>query len=110
MSSDVTVNCILSRRKPMTLTLRLPLDLEQRLAQAAQQHGLPAEAYTVQLLDAHLPPKDHRAELVALLQTWIDAEDVAEQQETGTYLTRVLDEDRPSARKLFPPELDGVTW
>jgi hypothetical protein len=94
----------------MTLTLHLPYDLEQRLAQAAEEHGLPAEAYTLKLLDKHLPSKDHRAALVGLLQTWIDAEDEAEQQETGKYLTRVLDEDRPSARKLFPPELDGVTW
>jgi hypothetical protein len=33
-----------------------------------------------------------------------------EQQETGEYLIRVLDEDRLSERKLFPPELKGVTW
>jgi hypothetical protein len=33
-----------------------------------------------------------------------------EQQETGDYLIRVLDEDRLSERKLFPPELKGVTW
>ena len=94
----------------MTLTLHLPMDLERRLAQASRQHGLPEEEYTLKLLDTHLPPKDHRADLAAVLQTWIDAEDVAEQQETGAYLTRVLDEDRPSARKLFPSELDGVTW
>ena len=34
----------------------------------------------------------------------------AEQQETGEYLIRILDEDRLSNRKLFPPELKGVTW
>jgi hypothetical protein len=48
--------------------------------------------------------------LVALLQSWIDGDNVAEQQETGEYLVRVLDEDRLSDRKLFPPELKGVTW
>ena len=94
----------------MTLTLHLLPDLEQRLTQAAQQHGLPADAYTLRLLEAHLPPTDHRVELVALLQTWIDEADATEQQETGAYLVRVLDEDRFSARKLFPPELEGVTW
>jgi hypothetical protein len=94
----------------MTLTLHLPPDIEQRLTQAAQQQGLPAEAYTLQLLQAHLPPKDQRAELVALLQTWIDEADATEQQDTGAYLVRVLDEDRLSARKLFPPELEGITW
>jgi hypothetical protein len=94
----------------MTLTLHLPPDIEQRLTQAAQQQGLPAEAYTLQLLEAHLPPKDHRAELVALLQTWIEEADATEQQDTGAYLVRVLDADRLSARKLFPPELEGITW
>jgi len=33
-----------------------------------------------------------------------------EQKETGDFLVRALDEDRPSERKLFPPELEGVTW
>lgn len=94
----------------MTLTLHLPPELEQRLTQAAEQHGMPAEVYTVQLLNKHLPPQDRQAALVALLQAWIDEEDAAEQRETGAYLIRVLDEDRLSARKLFPPELEGVTW
>ena len=45
-----------------------------------------------------------------MLQTWIDEDDAGEQQETGEYLIRVLDEDRLSERKLFPPELKGVSW
>lgn len=45
-----------------------------------------------------------------LLQSWIDDEDVEEQQETGQYLINALDEDRLSERKLFPLELKGVTW
>jgi hypothetical protein len=94
----------------MTLTLQLPDDLEQRLTHAAENQGMPAEEYTLKLLNKHLPLKDHRGGLVTLLQSWIEAEDAAEQQDTGAYLTRVLDEDRASARKLFPPELDGVTW
>ncbi|HEX9869439.1 MAG TPA: hypothetical protein VGC99_12760 [Candidatus Tectomicrobia bacterium] len=94
----------------MTLILHLPPDLEQRLTQAAQQQGLPTEAYTIQLLDTHLPPREQRAALVALLQTWIDEADSTEQQETGAYLVRVLDKDRLSTRKLFPPDLEGVTW
>jgi hypothetical protein len=64
----------------------------------------------MQLLDTHLPPKDQRLELVTLLDTWIAEGDSEEQRETGEYLVRVLDEDRLADRKLFPPELKGVTW
>jgi len=94
----------------MTLTLHLPPELEQRLLQEAKRQGLPLDAYTLQLLDKHLPPKDQRMELVTLLQAWIAEGDPEEQRETGEYLVRVLDEDRLADRKLFPPELKGVTW
>lgn len=56
------------------------------------------------------PTDRDRRVLIALLQSWIDADDAEEQQETGDFLIRALDEDRPSERKLFPPELEGVTW
>ena len=94
----------------MTISLALTPELEQRLKQAAEQQGLSADALAVRLLEQHLPPAERRAELVALLQSWIDGDDVAEQQETSEYLIRVLDEDRLSNRKLFPLELKGVTW
>ena len=94
----------------MTLTLYLTPELEQRLTQEAKRQGLSIDVYTLQLLDKHLPAKDRREELITLLQSWIDEDDAGEQQETGEYLVRVLDEDRLSDRKLFPPELKGVTW
>ena len=94
----------------MTLTLHLPPELEQRLTQEAKRHGLALDAYTLQLLDQSLPPKDHRTELVTLLQSWIEDGNPEEQQETGEYLIRALDEDRLADRPLFPPELKGVTW
>jgi hypothetical protein len=47
---------------------------------------------------------------IALLQGWIDEDNEAEQKETGDFLIKALDEDRFSNRKLFPPELKGVTW
>ena len=94
----------------MPLTLHLPPELEQRLFQEAKRQGRPLDAYTLQLLDKHLPPKDQRMELVTLLQAWIAEGDPEEQRETGEYLVRVLDEDRLADRKLFPPELKGVTW
>jgi hypothetical protein len=94
----------------MTLNLSLPHDLEERLQHEAERQGLPADALTLRLLDQHLPARDHRAELVDLLQSWIEDGDVQEQKETGEFLVKALDEDRLSDRPLFPPELKGVTW
>ena len=47
---------------------------------------------------------------IELLQSWIDTDDPAEQQETGEALLEGLDENRLSDRPLFPPELKGKTW
>lgn len=94
----------------MTLTLTLSPELERRLTEEAQRHGLTSDQYMLQLLDRYLPRPEQRAELIALLQSWIDDGDAAEQRATGEYLVGVLDEDRLSDRKLFPPELQGVTW
>ena len=94
----------------MTLTLKLPPDLEERLTEEAERAGMLAEQFTLRLLETHLPPKNRRHRVVELLQTWIDEGDAEEQTETGEYLIRALDEDRLSDRKLFPPELQGVTW
>jgi len=94
----------------MTLKLSLPADLAHRLRQEARRQGVAAETCVVQVLDKCLPTQDKRTEAVALLQSWIDDTDPAEQQATGNYLVQVLDEDRLSDRKLFPPELKGITW
>ncbi|WP_042341271.1 hypothetical protein [Calothrix sp. PCC 7507] len=94
----------------MTLTLNLPPELEEYLAQQAQQQGLSVEAYTLQILAEHILPKEKQVQLVNLLQSWIDEDDAEEQKETGEYLIRALDEDRLSNRQLFPVELKGVTW
>jgi hypothetical protein len=48
--------------------------------------------------------------LGALLQSWIENGDAQEQKETCEYLIETLDKDRLSDRRLFPPELNGVTW
>jgi hypothetical protein len=85
----------------MTLRLHLPPELEQRLIQEAKRQGLSLDAYTLKPLDTHLPPKDQRLGLVTLLDTCIAEGDSEEQQETGEYLVRVLDENRLADRKLF---------
>lgn len=94
----------------VTLNLDLPPELEQYLLQEAEQRGLSVEAMTLQLLTQLLQRRQKQAEAVDMLQSWIDDEDVEEQQETGEYLIQVLDEDRLSDRKLFPLEMKGVTW
>jgi hypothetical protein len=94
----------------MTLLLDLPTELKERLIQEAERTGLPTEDLAIQLLDKHLPLGEHRKKAMALLQSWINEDDEAEQKETGNYLLHVLDEDRLSERKLFPDELQGVTW
>jgi DNA-directed RNA polymerase subunit F len=48
---------------------------------------------------------DKNQPAISVLQAWLeddDEESVREQRETWEYLKRVLDEDRPSYRKLFP--------
>jgi hypothetical protein len=94
----------------MTLTLNLSPELEQYLLQEAKRQGLSVEALSLQLLTNSIQLKHKQAEAVNRLQSWIDDEDDEEQQETGEYLIRALDEDRLSDRKLFPLELKGVTW
>ncbi len=78
--------------------------------QEAQQQGISVESVTLQLLTTSILLKLKQAETVNLIQSWIDGEDIEEQQETGQYLIRALDEDRLSERKLFPVEMKGVTW
>ena len=94
----------------MTLTLELTPDLEQRLTREAEKRGVPAEEFTLELLRQHLPSQDRRAQLMTVFRSWIKEGDAEEQRETGEYLIRTLDEDRLSDRKLFPPELKGVSW
>ena len=94
----------------MALTVTLTPDLEKRLIQQANQKGISAENYALQLLDKYIDSKDNKTELVALLQEWLDADDTEEQIETAEYLIHALDADRLSNRKLFPAELRGITW
>lgn len=94
----------------MTLNLDLPSELEQYLLQEAEQQGLSVEAMTLQLLTKSLQLRQKQSEAVDMLQSWIEDEDVEDQQETGEYLVQVLDEDRLSDRKLFPLEMKGITW
>lgn len=93
------------------MNVTLPPELERRLSAEAAKQGLDVEQFAVKVLDESLPV-DRKTDAVSLLQSWIDADDteVADQKATGDFLIQVLDADRLSDRKLFPPELKGVTW
>jgi hypothetical protein len=94
----------------MTVTLTLPADLEQRLSQEASERGLAIDQYMLQVLRQHVPLVEKAKKLAEAIESWIQDDDPDEQRETQEYLIRVLDEDRLSDRKLFPPEMKGITW
>jgi len=94
----------------MMLTVNLSSDLERRLLAEAERRGLSTDQFTVELLAKYLPSGEESPQVIALLQSWIDEDNATEQQQTGDYLIKVLDDDRLSDRKLFPPDLQGVTW
>lgn len=92
------------------LILNLPPELEQYLLAEAHQQGQTIEALTLQLLTNSILLKQRQVETVNLLQSWIDDNDIEDQQETGSYLIQSLDEDRLNERKLFPVEMKGISW
>lgn len=94
----------------MTLTLDLSADLEQRLNAAAQAQGVAPSEFAVQVLDEKLSDADRRQRAIALLKSWREQGNAEQQRETMEFLIQALDEDRTSDRKLFPPELKGVSW
>lgn len=94
----------------MTLTLKLPDHLESQLRQEASSLGFSVASYAQYLLEQHVERQVAQTPIAALIQSWLDEDDEQEQQETGDYLIDVLDTDRHSERKIFPSELEGVTW
>jgi len=74
----------------MTLSLNLPPELEQYLAQQAKHQGLSVETYTLQILQEYILPKEKQSKLINALQSWIHEGDADEQQETGKYLIHAL--------------------
>ena len=91
----------------MTLTLELSRDLETRLYREAAVLGVPVEKYAIGVLEQSRPAAVRRDELAADLQAWIDAGSSNPSDDEVMYQ---LDADHPSDRRLYPPELKGVTW
>lgn len=93
------------------MTLVLAPQVEERLKQEAARCGLPPDEYANKVLDEHLSQaeRERREQLIAMLQSW-NEEEVDESEWLDDDFFRQLDEDRTSARKLFPPELKGISW
>ena len=91
----------------MTLTLEISPDLETRLAQEAAVQGMPVEKYALWVLEQGRPAAVRREELAAELQAWIE---VGSSEQPNDDVLQQLDADRPSNRRLYPPELKGETW
>lgn len=93
------------------MTLALAPELEDRLKREAARRGLPPDQFAAKVLDEHISQAEgeRRENLIALLHSW-NEEEVDESEALDDEFFRQLDEDRTSARKLFPPELKGISW
>jgi hypothetical protein len=95
----------------MTLELKMPRELEERLREEAKRRGVPTDAVAVSVLDENLPPAGdaRRTSAIALLQSWMeeDAKLTDEELASNAAVLRNLDVDRPSYRKLFGEVFPG---
>lgn len=93
----------------MMLTLRP--EVEARVMREAVRHGLSPEEYANQIIDERLSEaeQERRGKLIAMLQAW-NEEEANDSEGFDDEFFKMLDEDRTSERKLFPPELKGISW
>lgn len=93
------------------MTLTLTPELEERVKREAARHGLAPDEYAQQVLDEHLSEaeRERREKAVAMLQAWIEEDEESDEEYDEEFL-QMIDEDRLSDRKLFPPEMKGISW
>ena len=84
----------------MTLELKMPRELEERLRQEAVRRGEATDAAVLRVLDENLPPaeEDRHVTALAMIQKWMeeDAKLTDEELAANAAVLRNLDEDRPS--------------
>jgi hypothetical protein len=95
----------------MTITLTLAPELEFKLKQEADRRGLPPEQYALEVLDEHIAQaaRERAEKLAEMFRQW-NKEEVDESEALDDEFFRMLDEDRTSARKLFPPDEKLIEW
>jgi hypothetical protein len=88
----------------MTVSLTLPPDLEARIQSEAARRSVDVEQYLVWLVSSSLPADsdaDIRKRALAAIDSLSLMGTETEQRDTFDYLSRAIDEDRLSDRKLF---------
>lgn len=88
----------------MTVTLKLPPEIESRVHEEAAKNSLPIEDYLVSLVTSAIPVEkesERRARALAEIDSLGEIGSEEEQRETFGFLARTIDEDRTSDRKLF---------
>lgn len=99
----------------MRLQLSLPAELEERLRREAERQQLPPNAFLNKILDEQLPREpslspNPAAALQTLFQQWEEEDKASPDDDPNYNFFEALDAARSSNRKLFPPELKGISW
>ena len=87
----------------MTVSLTLPPDVEARVYAEAARRSVAVDDYVASVITAAVPAADseRRARALAAIEAVNEMGTEEEQQDTFDFLSRAIDEDRLSDRKLF---------
>jgi hypothetical protein len=99
--------------KPTASVLRLDLtpELEFGLKREAGCRGISPEQFAIEALEESVARSlRERAEKISELFRQWNEEEVDESEALDDEFFKMLDADRSSFRKLFPPELKGISW
>ena len=91
----------------MTYQIQITPELKARLDALAAREGTTADALAARTLEQHLPNVYDREAVLKMLKEW--QEENAHAPEDDSFFTEI-DQHRSSYRKLYPPELKGITW
>jgi hypothetical protein len=101
------------QREVITMTIKLPTDIEKRIKDQAALWGLSPDEYVVRFFKDHLPPPKSEDSLREMFAQW-EAEDYTDDPEEIARREQELDEfkqamnrnrlemDGPNARTPFP--------
>lgn len=91
----------------MTLTVKLPVELESRLKHAAEQEGIEQEEFVLRTLEQRLSD-DRRQSALDMLRHWREEDSTAspaeieERRRSWEAFQAGINEHHSSGRKVFP--------
>lgn len=89
------------------VTVALAPELEEKVNREAARQGLQLNEYVAKALAEYTSLSEQQQK--QFVPSWIlPSNDPSEGYDDEFF--RMLDEDRMSDRKLFPPELKGISW